>query len=252
MLLGGGTQLLVVEGTLTDPDVSANMALKEEPIHISNRDSSTEAAIIDGTVATCVSSGMLVGIAAHAALVTTCGNTGDYDRDHNDIAPVPEVRASVVGPGKFCGFDEDGSRQVGWPPSSAHSHTMSVPNAHNRLYTPPVVLGGMGLSMTGLSLSHASPPHALIASRKARGAGPLGVCLSNTLDLPSLGSGAMADDEVGGGEGVSCGNVATRDEAVRATIDSEKQGSSDDLDLMYDPMLNCYYDPKTNKYYELA
>ena len=26
----------------------------------------------------------------------------------------------------------------------------------------------------------------------------------------------------------------------------------EDLDLMYDPILNCYYDPKTNKYYELA
>jgi hypothetical protein len=25
----------------------------------------------------------------------------------------------------------------------------------------------------------------------------------------------------------------------------------EELDLMYDPMLNCYYDPKTNKYYEL-
>ena len=28
--------------------------------------------------------------------------------------------------------------------------------------------------------------------------------------------------------------------------------ASEDLDLMYDPMLNCYYDPKTNKYYELG
>ena len=26
----------------------------------------------------------------------------------------------------------------------------------------------------------------------------------------------------------------------------------DEIDLMYDPILNCYYDPKTNKYYELA
>ena len=30
------------------------------------------------------------------------------------------------------------------------------------------------------------------------------------------------------------------------------KGKNEDLDLMYDPMLNCYYDPKTNKYYELA
>ena len=31
-----------------------------------------------------------------------------------------------------------------------------------------------------------------------------------------------------------------------------ESGREDDLDLMYDPILNCYYDPKTNKYYELA
>ena len=26
----------------------------------------------------------------------------------------------------------------------------------------------------------------------------------------------------------------------------------DELDLLYDQVLNCYYDPKTNKYYELC
>ena len=28
-------------------------------------------------------------------------------------------------------------------------------------------------------------------------------------------------------------------------------GGDEELDLMYDPILNFYYDPKTNKYYEL-
>ena len=26
----------------------------------------------------------------------------------------------------------------------------------------------------------------------------------------------------------------------------------EELDLLYDPFLNCYFDPKTHKYYELA
>ena len=26
----------------------------------------------------------------------------------------------------------------------------------------------------------------------------------------------------------------------------------EELDLLYDQVLNCYYDPKTNKYYELC
>jgi hypothetical protein len=30
------------------------------------------------------------------------------------------------------------------------------------------------------------------------------------------------------------------------------QEGGDDLDLMYDPVLNRYYDPRTNKYYERA
>ena len=34
--------------------------------------------------------------------------------------------------------------------------------------------------------------------------------------------------------------------------DDSLEVSNDDLDLLYDPILNCYYDPKTNKYYELA
>jgi len=37
------------------------------------------------------------------------------------------------------------------------------------------------------------------------------------------------------------------------TLDNNAEDEEDqDLDLMYDPILNCYYEPKTNKYYELA
>ena len=31
----------------------------------------------------------------------------------------------------------------------------------------------------------------------------------------------------------------------------EVGGQNDDLELMYDPQLNCFYDPTTYKYYEL-
>ncbi|XP_071960395.1 protein CFAP20DC-like [Antedon mediterranea] len=36
------------------------------------------------------------------------------------------------------------------------------------------------------------------------------------------------------------------------TGEKGKDDSDDELDLLYDPCLNCYFDPKTHKYYELA
>lgn len=36
------------------------------------------------------------------------------------------------------------------------------------------------------------------------------------------------------------------------SIDAEAQSTKpDELELMYDPQLNCFYDPVTCKYYEL-
>ncbi len=36
-------------------------------------------------------------------------------------------------------------------------------------------------------------------------------------------------------------------------MSEDDRGDDDepDLDLIYDPVLNCYFDPRTNKYYEL-
>ena len=47
------------------------------------------------------------------------------------------------------------------------------------------------------------------------------------------------------------------DTKTRAVTGSEGPGSlesdkEEELDLLYDPVLNCYYDPQTCKYYELA
>ena len=73
----------------------------------------------------------------------------------------------------------------------------------------------------GQSWSHASAPRALIINNR-RGS-------SNRSPRSSLAAEEEGDD------------------------DSHGSGrENDDLDLMYDPILNCYYDPKTNKYYELA
>ncbi len=35
------------------------------------------------------------------------------------------------------------------------------------------------------------------------------------------------------------------------TSPSENTDEEEELDLFYDPVLNCYFDPKTQKYYEL-
>ena len=37
----------------------------------------------------------------------------------------------------------------------------------------------------------------------------------------------------------------------QADIDEIISDSEDEIDLLYDPSLNCYYDPKTGTYYEL-
>ena len=112
-----------------------------------------------------------------------------------------------------------------------------------------------GGKLLSLSLSHASPPRALAAAR-AGGGGPASPGSPRQL-APRAGLGAAA------------------------AAASSGAGVGEDLDLMYDPVLNCYCalprlpaspatcptpplallrgacraladDPKTNKYYELA
>jgi len=75
-------------------------------------------------------------------------------------------------------------------------------------------------------MSYVSPPHAVLPSR--RGCPGLGCC---QLDVP-------------------CG-AETYEMHVNDETQSLRDIPREEVDLMYDPMLNCYYDPKTNKYYEL-
>ena len=79
-----------------------------------------------------------------------------------------------------------------------------------------------------LTRTHASAPRALIINRRG----------SSNRDHRSPRTSATADEE-------------GHDEDDHGEARRES-GREDDLDLMYDPILNCYYDPKTNKYYELA
>ena len=36
------------------------------------------------------------------------------------------------------------------------------------------------------------------------------------------------------------------------SAEADDVDDDDEIDLMYDPCLNCFFDPRTNKYYELA
>jgi len=56
-----------------------------------------------------------------------------------------------------------------------------------------------------------------------------------------LGNGTVPDAGFGSGGTESSGDAC----------DSPLQGDNNILDLVYDPVLNCYFDPGTNKYYEL-
>jgi hypothetical protein len=76
---------------------------------------------------------------------------------------------------------------------------------------------------------------------------------ASVLTSRSLGGGGASD----GGPAASGGAHASAGGAGAPSADladgrESAEGKHEDLDLMYDPMLNCYYDPKTNKYYELA
>ena len=84
-----------------------------------------------------------------------------------------------------------------------------------------------------LTRTHASAPRALIINRRG----------SSNRDHRSPRTSATADAEGHDEEG--------HDEDDHGEARRES-GREEDLDLMYDPILNCYYDPKTNKYYELA
>ena len=98
-------------------------------------------------------------------------------------------------------------------PGGALSHSL---NNLQRLFTPPVIPPGMAMGARGLSLSHATPPRALVATRKGSKSA------AGSAERPAEGTGPGGDDE------------------------------REELDLLYDGILNCYYDPRTNKYYELA
>ena len=64
------------------------------------------------------------------------------------------------------------------------------------------------------------------------------------------GAAAAWEDDQAAGNSDGDGDRGDRDDERAAQ--AKAVGASEDLDLMYDPMLNCYYDPKTNKYYELC
>jgi len=40
--------------------------------------------------------------------------------------------------------------------------------------------------------------------------------------------------------------------ASRIFEEENKNPEDDEVEVVYDPVLNCYYDPKTHEYYELS
>ena len=46
--------------------------------------------------------------------------------------------------------------------------------------------------------------------------------------------------------------MGTLTEEPDFAVDPAKRTGEEELELMYDPQLNCFYDPNTGKYYELA
>ena len=129
-----------------------------------------------------------------------------------------------------CGGGACGGGACGGLGGTFLSNSTCVPYGE-RLFTPPVIPPGMRMPPDlgmAQSWSHASPPRALIVSEKRR--------KSSTATQPR--------DQQPTADG--------SDPAPPGEAEDSLEVSNDDLDLLYDPILNCYYDPKTNKYYELA
>jgi len=99
-----------------------------------------------------------------------------------------------------------------------------------RAFTPPILAPATGLSQS-------SAMRGILMSRNSRGRNPLPF---STRTASTSSVEVQAADSEGAAElQPQPGNAAG-------------EGEGDELDLMFDPILNCYYDPKTNKYYQLA
>ena len=72
-------------------------------------------------------------------------------------------------------------------------------------------------------MSYASPPHAVLPTRRSRSG-----------STPHAAPGGLPAHLIEGGEGHEEGEG-----------EPPREEGREELDLMYDPMLNCYYDPKT-------
>merc|ERR1712216_20441 len=89
-----------------------------------------------------------------------------------------------------------------------------------------------------MSMSYASPPHAVLPTRRSR---------SGSMPLPGGPCASAAPPHISHVDESALG--WSHDPTAEAEM--AREDGREELDLMYDPMLNCYYDPRTNKYYEL-
>ncbi len=101
-----------------------------------------------------------------------------------------------------------------------------------RVFSPPVLTS----EMQSLSLAQTSPPRAMANDRASKGRRSISSLTNATRSYATDIDGITLDSLASGAEDAQ---EETRDEGA-------------DLDLMYDPVLDCYFDPKTSKYYELA
>ena len=58
--------------------------------------------------------------------------------------------------------------------------------------------------------------------------------------------------DMGGTLTPALGNTLTEQPDFPVDPPGDIHSDNQELDLMYDPQLNCFYDPVTNKYYELV
>ncbi|GFR48952.1 hypothetical protein Agub_g10966 [Astrephomene gubernaculifera] len=169
------------------------------------------------------------------------GSGGNMQRDSdggdslfNNLDRLLDEEALLAGYGHDLGRYDDWVRPLDPRGPSAPAGGSNHPA--QRAFTPPIVPASRALGVAG---ANAGSGGAIAAATAAATAG-------GPRKSTSMVAGAGAGGEAGAGAGSGAQVLRVGGGGVVAAAGGEAM-----LDLVYDPVLNCYYDSTTGQYYEL-
>mmetsp|Transcript_7061 Transcript_7061/g.18164 ORF Transcript_7061/g.18164 Transcript_7061/m.18164 type:complete len:461 (-) Transcript_7061:1671-3053(-) len=138
-------------------------------------------------------------------------------------------------------WTHDNSANAFSPQSLRYPKDLFSPSKEERAFTPPLMVG----KKKGLSLAPSPGKHLrdspLAPSISALAENTSGKPIESNPVLPISISSAGREALI----------VGDRRHARMQTGEGSSESEEDALELVFDPILQCYYDPETNRYYEL-